>query len=61
MGIRGMSLLPCFIIISGVVIGKREGTGWKWPGSTSCPFSEFPGQVGNSQTWSQLRDLGLPN
>lgn len=29
----------------GLVLGKMEGRGWKWPGSTGLSLSELPGKV----------------
>lgn len=45
---------------TGLVLGKREGRGWRWPGSTGFPFSEFAGKVLSGGKFPNLEPAQRP-
>lgn len=45
---------------TGLVLGKKEGRGWKWPGSTGFPFSEFPSEVPSGEQFPKLEPAQRP-
>lgn len=45
---------------TGLELGKREGRGWKWPGSTGFPFSEFPDKAQSGGQFPNLEPAQRP-
>lgn len=63
MGIRKMSHFHSLLqhhFKRGLVLGKKEGRGWKWPGSTGFPFSEFPSEVPSGEQFPKLEPAQRP-